>query len=358
MLMMKDSSLHLLPKRDATVTRIEYIDALRGFTMILVVLQHVALYCLNLKGVPSFHTFLIQVRMPMFFLISGFMVYKMGLEWNVSYTLGFLKKKFPVQIVSTLCFFLIYVHCKGFDVWQSLTNEFKVGYWFTYTLFLYYIFYSIIRIVFKKNVDLVVVLFAFLFYAIAYPPFYESIPLEMEVKTLLGISHWYYCFFFLLGTLFRKHFIVVQALMDNKYWICGCLLVYFLLNVYDDCLPQTGVIHGVSGLCKKISGICVLFSFFRLYQQTFSKKFFLGRLLQYIGTHTLDIYFLHYFLLPVQLSSVCWVFEKHPMPILELCFSLVISLIVIGGCLMIGNVIRLSPILAHWLLGAPRSNNA
>ena len=50
--------------------RIGYIDALRGFTMFLVVLEHVASMCWGIvgKGI-SFHDFLGQVRMPMFFFM-------------------------------------------------------------------------------------------------------------------------------------------------------------------------------------------------------------------------------------------------------------------------------------------------
>lgn len=47
--------------------RIEYIDALRGFTMILVVLSHVAIFCVGAYDVPNYHHYLQQLRMPMFF---------------------------------------------------------------------------------------------------------------------------------------------------------------------------------------------------------------------------------------------------------------------------------------------------
>lgn len=61
----------------STTKRIEYIDALRGFTMILVVLQHVATFGWELPlGAPNIHTYLAQIRMPLFFFISGFVLYK------------------------------------------------------------------------------------------------------------------------------------------------------------------------------------------------------------------------------------------------------------------------------------------
>ena len=55
--------------------RIGYIDALRGFTMFLVVVMHVGAMCFG-PPAPSFHSILKLIRMPMFFLVSGFVFYK------------------------------------------------------------------------------------------------------------------------------------------------------------------------------------------------------------------------------------------------------------------------------------------
>ena len=91
--------------------RIEYIDALRGFTMILVVFYHVALTCWHIIGmdVPSIHPYLVQVRMPLFFFISGFVLYKAGIKWNLLHIKQFLHKKFIVQIIPTIVFLVLYI---------------------------------------------------------------------------------------------------------------------------------------------------------------------------------------------------------------------------------------------------------
>ena len=57
--------------------RIEYIDAMRGFTMFLVVLGHCAFYCMG--GVADDNVYLDifqSFRMPLFFFVSGFVFYK------------------------------------------------------------------------------------------------------------------------------------------------------------------------------------------------------------------------------------------------------------------------------------------
>ncbi len=341
-------------EKSFTTKRIEYIDALRGFTMMLVVIQHVASMCMCLGGTSYFHHYLQQIRMPMFFLISGFVLYKSGVIWNLTHIGIFLKKKFVVQILSTLVFFTVFAQIKEYDIIVGITSEAKYGYWFTYTLFIYFIFYSIIRYICRnrKYEDYVIVLVAAFFYVINWPPLYNSIPLPDYVKATLGIENWFYFCFFLIGGLLKKHFDNVQNILDKRITLAICILVYFLLNIYHDILPSSGILGVVFQFSKTISGILIVFSFFRNKQFLFTKEKALGRSLQYIGRRTLDIYLLHYFLLPTQLQYVTSIFQDYPMPVIEFTFSLIIALIVIAFCLLISNIIRLSPMLAHWLFGA------
>ena len=80
------------PTNGSSTGRIEYIDALRGFTMLLVVFNHIAKYSFEVTGIPSFHQYLTQVRMPMFFFISGFVLYKSGVVWDGKHVIRFFRK--------------------------------------------------------------------------------------------------------------------------------------------------------------------------------------------------------------------------------------------------------------------------
>lgn len=63
--------------------RISYLDALRGFTMILVVVSHVAKFLdVETLSPGSLHYYFNNFRMPLFFFISGFVFYKTGFVWN------------------------------------------------------------------------------------------------------------------------------------------------------------------------------------------------------------------------------------------------------------------------------------
>lgn len=87
--------------------RIEYIDAMRGFTMILVVFAHISLYAYH-EDIATFGNVFVQFHMPLFFFISGFIFYKIDRIWSAATLYEFLCQKFKVQIITTVCFLLVY----------------------------------------------------------------------------------------------------------------------------------------------------------------------------------------------------------------------------------------------------------
>lgn len=338
--------------------RIEYIDCMRGFTMILVVACHVAAYCLGISDfTPSFHPVLYEFRMPLFFFISGFVLYREGVAWNLSHVASFLiKKKFPVQIITTFIFFLVYIKINNISLLEGVFSESKEGYWFTYMLFIYFCVYSICRFVFYRFnctgliADIVILTIGFLFYMFFFvKSIYYSLPIDEDIKNLLSLHHWGYYLFFSIGTLSKKHFTKVQMLLDAKATLLICLVVFFGLNLYYNELLDSHV--NFLYLTTAITGIAIVFSFFRIHQALFSKETFIGRNLQFIGRRTLDIYLLHYLLLPLNLKVFFAPLSEYPVPVIEFSITIFISLIVVAGCLLISSILRMSPILAYLLFG-------
>ena len=63
--------------------RLEWLDALRGFTMILVVAYHVAEMGFGESWRHSSSMpFLVLFRMPLFFFVSGFLAYRASQVWD------------------------------------------------------------------------------------------------------------------------------------------------------------------------------------------------------------------------------------------------------------------------------------
>ena len=147
----------------------------------------------------------------------------------------------------------------------------------------------------------------------------------------------------------KKYFEEFQRLLDGRLLLSVCLILFFGLNIFRDVVIAYQ--YNLFRLLTGITGIVIVFGFFRSGSAVFCNQTKMGRMLCYIGRRTLDIYFLHYFLLPLNLSAVVQVFNHHPMPVLEFFTSLIISLLIIATCLVISNVLRLSSVLARILFG-------
>lgn len=326
--------------------RIEFIDAMRGFTMILVVLHHVAAFCWKITDqVPSIHEYLLQFRMPLFFFISGFVLYKAGVTWNMQQVVRFFKKKIPVQLLSPLVFFLLFVYVRGYSLTDAIGNHVKYGYWFTFVLLEYYVFYAVVRFFIRKKwADVVLVIMGLVFYT----GIQNTLPISAYALGVLSTIQWRYFIFFVFGTLVKEHYHLVEEYLDSKWLLAIVVSFYFLVNFFSDSIP---VHQLIISFCLSVAGLIIVFSFFRKKQSLFTRDKVLGLSLQYIGRRTLDIYLIHFFLLPKNLS-VFTLFRDYPMPIIEATASLLVALLVIAGSLLVSNIVRLSPVLAHWMFGA------
>lgn len=80
----------------------------------------------------------------------------------------------------------------------------------------------------------------------------------------------------------------------------------------------------------------------------------INNLLSYIGKRTLDIYIFHIIFViqsPVILSSFQGLFENNSIVIVQLIYSLIISIIAIVFSLIMGFIVRQSSQLSLYLLG-------
>lgn len=335
--------------------RIEYIDAMRGLTMILVVMGHV-LGCYHYDEFNSYTNLFKVFRMPLFFFISGWVLYKIDIIWDFAFTKRFIKKKFLIQIIPTAIFMSIILFKSDTITWKAF-NYFKSGYWFTIALFEYFIFYSLFRLLsnyIKQNKyeDIVVLSSGFLVYLVYY---YFLVPEndtsnKAKVINYIGIQQWCYYVFFCFGTIVKKYYNLFIKASNKSYLITTVLILFFGTNIFlkDISFPLWNTIRF---LLLGISGILIVLTFFRVNETSFSKEKRIGYGLQYIGKRTLDIYLLHYFFLPGNLSSIGCFLLKNGSPVIELILSLSLALIVIGVCLIISNVLRMSPFLSQVLFG-------
>ena len=334
--------------------RIAYIDALRGLTMLLVVYSHILVHGYYTTSV--FNHFFIKFRMPLFFFISGWVLYKESRRWDFTTSKLFIIKKFKVQIISTLIFFSLFVYLYDRNLYDSI-GTFKAGYWFTYTLFFYFLFYitSVYITHFKNNPlfeDIVVAFIALMVIVCYVITLIDQNPDHQRIYSIIGISQWRFYVFFCFGVFVKKYFNQFVSITNNALVMTVIIVTFFMLLFFS---------HFITGRFPRFNlitfflygflGITILYTVFRKNEEWFATNQNISRWMQYIGRHTLDIYLLHYFFLPRNLQMIGSFINNHPNPTIELFFSSTLALIVIGICLLVSKVLCTSPILANVLFG-------
>ena len=336
--------------------RIEYIDAMRGFTMILVVYSHIIFFGYNDDTIPSFNSFFVNFRMPLFFFISGWVLYKARRVWDWNFVKDFLPKKFMVQIIPTVFFFLVFIYFfRDMQITKEALGPSKSGYWFTLSLFVFFLIYVATMYLnpFKNQglkEDLVVIVVASVVYL--FSSFREhSNATVADIYHYLGINYLRYYVFFCLGTFIRKYYDGFCRLMDNKYVMAAVLLALLGMIMFSNALLYH--LHDITFVFVVYGtlGIMVVLTFFRKHEKYVSGETVIGRYLQFIGRRTLDVYLLHYLFLPRHLEMVGVFFKENPNPVLEFFVSVFLACLVILVCLTVSEVIRLSPFLEHRLFG-------
>ena len=338
--------------------RIAYIDAMRGFTMILVVYSHVCNYCLGDKWMGWNDVFFL-FRLPCFFFISGWLFGSYRV--TVPSVRSVIKNKFMVQIVPTVIFLLLLAPPPLFF---SKLGATKGGYWFTFALFEFFLICIFFERYLKKYHGLLAILISIAAYC--YDVYYarfepSSLNCHFSLFTLhfslsdilgfLGVITWRYYLFFYFGTLVKRHFDGFIK-WTSKPAVVAFVVIGFVLmamNPRSENVVLEYLIFSVGG----ILGMTMVFTAFRLlYSSTYLSPL-TSHLspLNYIGTRTLDIYLLHYFFLPRFLLVYAPQLSAYDNRLLEFIIALVIALIVVAICLLASYIIRLNSFLGHYLFG-------
>jgi len=327
--------------------RIEYIDAMRGFTMILVVYSHICSLCLGDMWMGWNDVFFL-FRLPCFFFISGWLFEKTDRQWNYVSIKAIVHHKFMVQIVPTFIFLLLLAPPPEFF---SRLGATKGGYWFTFALFEFFLL-TIFSEKYLKKWGVVFALFisvvAFC-YDIYYNRYFNNLGLLTDILGFLSFMTWRYFLFFYVGTWVKRHFDVF-VIFTSKIWVVIVTFIAFSVIAilpHSDNVISEYLIFAVGG----ILGLTIVFNFFRSFSSFFTKDRWLGRSLQYIGTRTLDIYLLHYFLLPKFLILYKDQLQAYNNKMFEFLVAMILAVIVIGLCLLASYVIRINHFLGHYLFG-------
>ncbi len=339
--------------------RMQWLDAMRGLTMTLVVAYHVAQIGFGQsEKISASLPFLALLRMPAFFFVSGFVAYKAGFQWTMPATLRLVWKKMRIQVIPAFVFLCVCLVLKKPHFWPAFTEAMasptKGGYWFTWVLLhMFLIYYALCALARGRNWP---VWLAWLLSVFVYATLYMPKEFTYHKDLFFSYSSLLFTFkflqFFLLGNLVRRYWATVQRVMDSRWFFplvalvaTVCCLEFFrwhTLRFEWTNLPRTLAMYSL---------LCVLVMFFRHYENWFTRDRRLGRCMQHIGTHTLDIYILHFIFLPRLPMVGTWLDRYHPNFVVDLMASGSVALVIIAFCLLTSKVLSVSPILSKHLFG-------
>jgi fucose 4-O-acetylase-like acetyltransferase len=378
--------------------RLEWLDALRGFTMFMVVTNHIYGFGFDTNTKYSmFMSVCLLFRMPLFFFISGFLAYKASFSWNMRDTSQLIAKKLRVQIVPTVVFMTAYVALTAKHFWERMeyawSSPTKGGYWFTMVLLEMFLVYYAVCWVGKSltpvpspkgdesinsqdlslseqpapskvstpltrgiggEATLLIILWLISLFAYAtlyMPKWFTWYKGEFwKVTSITELARFFH--FFLLGNLVHRYWAQVQKLFDSKWFFPLLIAIAFIgtgdylkwhhLRMQWANLPRTLAMYSL---------VMIIVAFFRNYSSWFTKETRIGYTLQYIGVRTLDIYLIHYFFIPKLPDVGVW-FKAHPENfILEGTAAMAVALLVTAFSILTSHVLRVSPFLKKWLFG-------
>lgn len=352
--------------------RLEWLDALRGFTMIMVVANHVAGTGFGEEWKHSSAIpFLVLFRMPLFFFVSGFLAYKSSQIWNLKNLGSLVSKKLRVQTIPTIVFFFLAAAILNKNFWSAVESNFhscfKGGYWFTiallYMFLIYYLFsYIESKLKWKSWIPITLLFFvSILFYETNYQPKYFSwaagyrgakTDLYYFLQDSSFVQVLLYFPFFLYGNIVHRYWDKAQRVMDSK-WFFPIVIVIVILATLDALkwrtLRMTWAIIPLT--VSRFGLLTIVFMYFRYYKEYFTKFSPIGASLQYIGRRTLDIYLIHFLFMP-ELPTVGAFFKSYPHNfVIDVVLSVVLGLVIIGFSIITSNILRISPFFKKWLFG-------
>ncbi len=329
---------------------------MRGFAILLVVVGHVLLNTFNIGGYSSvFSTIILTFRMPLFFFISGYLGYKVTSCFDVKNFVRKLKTKAIVQLIPTSIFFTIFMFSRETNPIDFLNEHGLGGFWFTIVLFEMFFCYYLLSLIGKffgvKYVDIGLITLSFIGVFILI--FYRGNGFVWNLLCVENLAKYFQ--FFTLGILIKKYWNVILKIVNIEISKIVIILSYIILLIilFDSSIKQNFplVYKIVNNELVRYSGLMTVFIFFMTKDRFFKSTNKFCTFLKFVGRRTLDIYLIHYFLIPNLKGLLPWI-ESDSTFLLQMIFSVSIAFVIVICCLGISEIIRTSKILGYLFFGA------
>lgn len=253
---------------------------------------------------------------------------------------------------------IIYCVWQDIPLIQAVKDVYKAGYWFTFTLFEFYIIQMVVELISRQlglvEKEIMYILLGLGVSIICYLFLILSAKNMLGAWTgILGLTQLRYYFFFWLGRVVALHYdkfikwkYKEQMMTSTTFLFIGLVVCFYIADIQFKGLW----FHTIWILFQAIS-VFLLFCFFYRKRNFFSGGQKLAKAMCYIGQRTLDIYLLHYFFLPKDLHLFGSYFVLHEAILVEALFAGIVTLAIVMVCIACGELLRSSKLIGNWLLG-------
>ena len=298
--------------------RLNWLDALKGFAVLSVVLGHVLLGYENQQifreylSIQIARNWIYTWHMPLFLFLSGF-AYSLSCLNNGNINILKIKK----NTLKILCIYLLFsillgglktVFASFVDNPMNLKDTILSIFiptnimWYLWVLIIYYNFFVLIRAFLKY--DFLVLFILFMLSLFVNITIYNH-PLALGVKNLL-----IYAVFFYIGFLTKKYFDRFKKFLSKKYTIYSALfaliIAFFYLFNYS-IIKNNMIVKVIINYLSSFSIIAFLIAFFYTYRSTNN------RCLINLGLASLVIYLSHTYIVTAIKYIVVYFAFKHPI---------------------------------------------
>lgn len=278
--------------------RILHIDAIRGLMILLVIYWHI--FCmLSPVTMTRMLTLFPVTAMPVFFFIAGYFMYR------DNYTHELLRRKGRERIVKvlypTLLIGLLFCLATEVPLYpDALLDQFKNGYWFTYVAVEMFLFFIPPVVVLSEHgrsrafkawsLIGLVALVEVVYYTDLLPRDISGILCYDQIAD--------YAPYLILGMIAKMYAGRFEKVISSRRILIACCVIFAVLYLQEDLARKSMLFGTFRYYLLSIAAIVILnILFFHIYKVKALASNFVMKGLAFIGTCTLEIYLLHYFII-------------------------------------------------------------
>ncbi len=318
--------------------------------ILLVIIGH--LYDICGIGIGSVWHIIYSFHMPLFFFLSGFVIKKSSV--SIVKFPQFLRGRIcrlilPLLSVGTICTYC----CRNSDFLTFIGGCLKGGYWYLWVLFVFSVIVFFFNIISEKLckrralydialAGVIVVILALISKSITMFCSEEMQQILIFDTSFSMLRANVIPFFF--GVIVSKYD-YVNTIFKNRILYTLALLLYLPLSYF---MIEFNMDNGLVRLVIIFSAIVLIGSLF--FTASPKAKPIMDKL-AYIGTKTLDIYVMHYFVLHSINLAFLREFSETRNGFIVLVAALLLSIVIALTCIFVGYIIRKSRLLGFIFLG-------